>query len=131
MCRKTSRFNGQRQSAAVARTPYKFPAKAVYKIPSTPSNQPVPDRIDPPRGESAYWEVYNECRNAIHMSDIQEAHSVFVELFRNQPWVVDKAFFWLHWIQLHEKNSEYEMAAELYEQAFKHKAKVRTRFALF
>lgn len=94
-----------------------MPSKTPCKMP--PQTTKAADKT-----ESAYWEMYNECRNALHLEDLEAAHSVFVELFRNKPWVHDKAFFWLHWIQLHEKNSEYEMAAELYEQAFKNRAKV-------
>eukprot|EP01127_Copromyxa_protea_P012547 TRINITY_DN328_c5_g1_i2.p1 TRINITY_DN328_c5_g1~~TRINITY_DN328_c5_g1_i2.p1 ORF type:complete len:560 (+),score=145.74 TRINITY_DN328_c5_g1_i2:141-1682(+) len=68
-------------------------------------------------------EILNECKQALQLPDVHQAHIVFATLYRTNPYVLDKAFFWLNWIQLHEKNGEFEMAAELYEQAFQHRAK--------
>lgn len=78
----------------------------------------------PSSDRATYWLIYNQCTQALDF-EYNVGHSRFVDLFRDhRAWILDKAFFWLFWAKFEELFSEYDVAADLLEQAVINDAQV-------
>ena len=74
--------------------------------------------------EPAYEIIKAECERALS-ADIADGHKWFSDMYqKHKAWLTRQAFFWLAWIELHERHYSFRMAVTLYNQSIVHRAEV-------